>query len=111
MCFVSTRPPIIISEGTRGLRKLRCTQVWPRALHARALVLDAQRPAPKIRAKLDDVFSRLALGIKYQVHERAALGQTWVHRSFLILGFLSLMIIGGLVLTKHNRQQRNGMPA
>ncbi len=30
-----------------------------------------------------------------------ALGQTWVHRSFLILGFLSLMIIGGLVLTRH----------
>src|SRR5438445_3771507 len=29
------------------------------------------------------------------------MGQTWIRNSFIILGFLSLMIIGGLVLTKH----------
>src|SRR5205814_8156077 len=28
-------------------------------------------------------------------------GQTWVHRSLLSLGMLCLLIIGGLVLTKH----------
>ncbi len=56
---------------------------------------------PEVSRKLDDVFRGLALGIKYQGTSVAALGQTWVHRSFLILGFLSLMIIGGLVLTKH----------
>jgi signal transduction histidine kinase len=56
---------------------------------------------PEVMRKLDDVFSRLALGIKYQGTSVEALGQTWVHRSFLILGILSLMIIGGLLLTKH----------
>src|SRR5881398_2067271 len=29
------------------------------------------------------------------------MGHTWIRNSFIILGFLSLMIIGGLVLTKH----------
>jgi len=56
---------------------------------------------PEVSRKFEDVFSGLALGIKYQGTSVEALGQTWVHRSFLILGFLSLMIIGGLVLTKH----------
>lgn len=56
---------------------------------------------PEVSRKFDDVFRGLALGIKYQGTSVAALGQTWVHRSFLILGILSLLIIGGLVLTKH----------
>jgi signal transduction histidine kinase len=56
---------------------------------------------PEVSRKLDDVFRGLALGIKYQGTSVEALGRTWMHRSFLILGFLSLMIIGGLVLTKH----------
>jgi signal transduction histidine kinase len=56
---------------------------------------------PEVSRKFDDVFRGLALGVKYQGTSVEALGQTWVHRSFLILGCLSLMIIGGLVLTKH----------
>ena len=56
---------------------------------------------PEVTRKFDDVFRGLALGVKYQGTSVEALGQTWVHRSFLILGCLSLMIIGGLVLTKH----------
>jgi signal transduction histidine kinase len=56
---------------------------------------------PEVSRKFDDIFRGLALGIKYQGTSVEALGQTWVHRSFLILGFLSLMIIGGLVLTRH----------
>jgi len=56
---------------------------------------------PEVSRKLDDVFRGLTLGIKFQGTSVEALGQTWVHRSFFILGFLSLMIIGGLVLTKH----------
>ncbi len=56
---------------------------------------------PEVSRKFDEVFRGLALGIKYQGTSVEALGQTWVHRSFLILGFLSLMIIGGLVLTRH----------
>ncbi|MGH9931545.1 MAG: sensor histidine kinase [Pyrinomonadaceae bacterium] len=56
---------------------------------------------PEVMRKLDDVFRGLGLGIKYQGTSVQALGQTWVHRSFLILGFLSLVIVGGLALTKH----------
>jgi signal transduction histidine kinase len=56
---------------------------------------------PEVMRKLDDAFRGLSLGIRYQSTSVAALGQTWMHRSFLILGILSLMIIGGLVLTKH----------
>src|SRR6266700_6025216 len=54
---------------------------------------------PEVTRKLDDVFRGLALGVKFQGTSVEALGQTWIHRSFLILGFLSLMIIGGLLLT------------
>jgi signal transduction histidine kinase len=56
---------------------------------------------PEAARKFDDVFRGLALGIKYQGTSIRELGQTWVHRSFYILGFLSLMIIAGLVLTRH----------
>ncbi len=56
---------------------------------------------PEVSRKLDDAFRGLALGIKYQGTSVEALGRTWVHHSFLILGILSLLIIGGLVLTKH----------
>ncbi|HKO96741.1 MAG TPA: HAMP domain-containing sensor histidine kinase [Pyrinomonadaceae bacterium] len=56
---------------------------------------------PEVARKLDEVFRGLALGIRYQGTSVRELGETWVHRSFLILGFLSLMIIAGLVLTRH----------
>ncbi len=56
---------------------------------------------PEVTRKFDDVFRGLALGIKFQGTSVEALGRTWVHRSFLILACLSLVIVGGLVLTKH----------
>ena len=56
---------------------------------------------PEVSRKLDDVFRGLAMGIKYQGTSVAELGKTWVHRSLLILGCLSLLIVGGLVLTRH----------
>src|SRR6267143_6089035 len=56
---------------------------------------------PEVMRKLDDVFRGLALGIKYQGTSVAAMGHIWIRNSFIILGFLSLMTIGGLVLTKH----------
>jgi len=55
---------------------------------------------PEVMRKMDDVFRGLTLGIKYQGTSVEALAQTWVHRSLLLLGFLSLLMIGGLVLTK-----------
>jgi signal transduction histidine kinase len=56
---------------------------------------------PEVMRKLDGVFRGLALGIKFQGTSVKQLGETWMRRSFLILGILSLVIIGGLVLTKH----------
>ena len=56
---------------------------------------------PEVTRKLDDVFHGLALGIKFEGTSVEAMGHTWIRNSFIILGFLSLMIIGGLVLTKH----------
>src|SRR5256714_2800134 len=56
---------------------------------------------PEVTRKMDDVFRGLSLAIKYQGVSVEALGATWMRRSFLILGFLSIMIIAGLVLTKH----------
>lgn len=56
---------------------------------------------PEVSRKFEDAFRGLALGIKYQGTSIQQLGQIWVHRSFAILAILSLMIIGGIVLTKH----------
>lgn len=56
---------------------------------------------PEVTRKFDEVFRGLALGIRYQGTSVKELGQTWVRQSFIILGILTLMTIGGLVLTKH----------
>lgn len=56
---------------------------------------------PEVSRNFDDVFRGLALGIKFQGTSVEELGRSWIHRGFLLLGFLSLMTIGGLVLTKH----------
>ncbi len=56
---------------------------------------------PEVSRRFEDVFRGLALGIKFQGTSAEAIGETWVRRSFLILGILSLLITGGLVLTKH----------
>ncbi len=56
---------------------------------------------PEVSRRFEDVFRGLALGIKYQGTSAEALGENWVRHSFLILGILSLLITGGLVLTKH----------
>ena len=56
---------------------------------------------PEVGRKLDDIFHGLALGIKFQGTSVEAMGRSWIRRSFLILGFLSVMMVGGLLLTKH----------
>ena len=54
---------------------------------------------PEVSYKLDDPFRGLALGIKFQGTTAQAISRRWVWQSFLILGVLSIMMIGGLVLT------------
>lgn len=56
---------------------------------------------PEVSRKMDDLFRGLAMGVKFQGTSVKALGQTFIHRSYVILGCLSLLTIGGLVLTKH----------
>ena len=55
---------------------------------------------PEVVRKME-VLPGLAMGVKYQGVSVKALGEAWVHRSFVLLGILSLMFLGGLVLTKH----------
>ena len=54
---------------------------------------------PEVIYKLDDPFRGLALGIKFQGTTAEAISRRWVWQSFLILGVLSVLMIGGLVLT------------
>ncbi|HYV84201.1 MAG TPA: HAMP domain-containing sensor histidine kinase [Pyrinomonadaceae bacterium] len=54
---------------------------------------------PEVTYKLDDPFRGLALGIKFQGTTAQAISRRWVWQSFMILGVLSVLMIGGLVLT------------
>jgi signal transduction histidine kinase len=56
---------------------------------------------PEVTRKFEDVFRGLAMGVKYQGTSLEAMSRTWIRNGFLILGFLSLMMIAGIVLTKH----------
>jgi len=78
--------PVDVPEG-REIRPLSASDGWG----------DGK---PEVMRKLDS-FPGLAMGIKYQGVSVEALGAQWMHRSFLLLGILSLLAIGGLVLTKH----------
>jgi signal transduction histidine kinase len=54
---------------------------------------------PEVSRDFADVFPGLTLGIKFQGTSVDAIGRSWVQRSFLTLGVLSLLLCGGLVLT------------
>ncbi len=54
---------------------------------------------PEVSQTLDDPFRGLAMGIKFQGTTAEAIGNRFVRQSMLILGVLSLLMIGGLVLT------------
>ena len=76
-------------DMAHDLKPLAVTEGW------------GEKGKPEVTRKFDDVFRGLALGIRFQGTSVEALGQGFVHRSFIILGILSLLIIGGLVLTRH----------
>ena len=54
---------------------------------------------PEVSQSLVDPFHGLAIGIKFQGTTAQAIGRKFVIQSSLILGVLSLLMIGGLVLT------------
>ena len=57
---------------------------------------------PEVSHNLDEPFRGLSLGIKFQGTTAEAIGRRFVYQSFLILGVLSVLMIGGLVLTYHS---------
>jgi signal transduction histidine kinase len=56
---------------------------------------------PEVIKKMDDAFRGLTLGIKFQGTSVEAMGRSFVRRSFILLCILTLLTIGGLLLTKH----------
>ncbi|HEU5459641.1 MAG TPA: HAMP domain-containing sensor histidine kinase [Pyrinomonadaceae bacterium] len=54
---------------------------------------------PEVSQTLDDPFRGLSVGIKFQGTTAKAISDRWVFQSLLILGVLSVLMIGGLVLT------------
>ena len=54
---------------------------------------------PEVSQSLGNPFQGLSLGIKFQGTTARAISDRWVWQSFLILGVLSILMIGGLVLT------------
>jgi signal transduction histidine kinase len=54
---------------------------------------------PEVTRNLEDVFRGLTLGVKFQGTSADAIANRWFKQGFIILGVLSLLMIGGLVLT------------
>jgi signal transduction histidine kinase len=54
---------------------------------------------PEVSQSLDDPFRGLSVGIKFQGTTAKAISDRWVLQSLLILGVLSVLMFGGLVLT------------
>ncbi len=80
------------SEGWQGENQLAATAGW-------------REGKPETSHNLDEVFRGLTLGIKFQGASAEELGERWVHRNFLILGVVSLLLVGGLVLTYRSVSQ------
>src|ERR1700685_2182711 len=57
---------------------------------------------PEVERNLEGAFPGLTLAIKLHGTTLAALGQHFVHTSFFILGSISLLLTGGIVLTHRN---------
>jgi len=70
----------------RGYREFAATPTWGTG-------------KPEVSQNLDDPFRGLSLGIKFQGTTAEAISRRWVFQSFLILAVLSVLMIGGLVLT------------
>jgi len=77
------------NDGERDLKPMVATAGW------------GADGKPEVMRKMEDVFPKLMLGIKYQGTSVEAQSRIWVRNSFILLTILSLLIIGGLMLTKH----------
>jgi signal transduction histidine kinase len=57
---------------------------------------------PEVERNLEGALPNLTLAIKLPGTTLAAMGQHFVHTSFLILGVISLLLTGGIVMTHRN---------
>jgi signal transduction histidine kinase len=57
---------------------------------------------PEVERNMEGAFPNLTLAIKLPGTTLAAMGQHFVHTSFLILGVISLLLTGGIVMTHRN---------
>jgi signal transduction histidine kinase len=57
---------------------------------------------PEVERNMEGAFPGLTLAIKLPGTTLAAMGQHFVHTSFLILGVISLLLTGGIVMTHRN---------
>jgi signal transduction histidine kinase len=64
---------------------------------------------PEVSRNMDEGFRGLALGIQFQGTTVEAIGRNWAYQSFLILGCLSLLLVGGLVLTYRSVSKELGL--
>jgi signal transduction histidine kinase len=83
---VAMRVYLADAGSGRGYRPFSASTVWGTG-------------DPEVSHNLDDPFRGLSLGIKFQGTTAEAIGRRFVYQSFLILGALSVLMIGGLVLT------------
>ncbi len=74
-----------------------------------AMTAGWEKGKPEVTRKFDEIFRGLALGIKFQGTSVEELGKTWMNRNFLILGILSLLIVLGLLLTRHIVSKEMGL--
>jgi signal transduction histidine kinase len=57
---------------------------------------------PEVERNMEGAFPYLTMAIKLRGTTLASLGQRFVHMSFLILGALTLLLAGGIILTHRN---------
>jgi signal transduction histidine kinase len=67
-------------------------------MHPMATSAEWDGGEPEVERTMDTVFRGLTLGIKYRGTTVAAMGQKFLRTSFLILGGLSLLLMGGIFL-------------
>ncbi|HEY6215287.1 MAG TPA: HAMP domain-containing sensor histidine kinase [Pyrinomonadaceae bacterium] len=92
----------LTSQGLKEHEEQRLAMlVYPMDALNRPLAMSAgwNGGKPEVSLNLDNAFRGLVLGIKFQGTTAQAIGNRWVFQSFLILGILSVLMIGGLVLT------------
>ena len=101
--FPETLEKLLSHQEERGERNHVVMMVHPRH-ESTPLAASAgwDGGEPEVERNLEGAFPGLTLAIKLPGTTLAAMGQHFVHTSFLILGVISLLLTGGIVMTHRN---------